>query len=122
MSVDEIGPTVARSIRAYFREDKNRELMVRLGKVLEIKSSERPSHQPLSGTTFVVTGTLSSMSRDKAEDAIRRLGGKIASSVSSKTGYLVVGTDPGSKLARAEELGVKTISEDEFIHMIGGSQ
>jgi DNA ligase (NAD+) len=122
MSVDEIGPTVARSIRAYFREDKNRELMTKLGKVLEIKSSERSSHQPLSGTTFVVTGTLSSMSRDKAEDAIRRLGGTVASSVSAKTGYLVVGTDPGSKLAKARDLGVTTISEDEFIRIIGGSQ
>lgn len=122
MSVDEIGPTVALSIRAYFREDKNKELIARLGKVLDIKSGERPSHQPLSGTTFVVTGSLSSMSRDKAEDAIRRMGGKVASSVSSKTGYLVVGTDPGSKLAKAQDLGVKTISEDEFIRMIGGRQ
>lgn len=122
ISVAEIGPTVARSVRAYFREDKNRQLIAKLNRVLTIKTSERPAHQPLSGTTFVITGTLSSMSRDEAETAIRKLGGKAVSSVSSKTGYLVVGADPGSKLDKARSLGVKTISEDEFIQVIGGRQ
>jgi len=120
-AINEIGPTVAQSIMAYFSEDKNRDLIKRMvdGKILTIKSHEKPSHQPLSGMTFVITGTLSSMSRDKAEDAVRRLGGNAASSVSSRTTYLIVGTDPGSKLAKARDIGVTVISEEEFLHMIG---
>jgi DNA ligase (NAD+) len=121
-TINEIGPTVARSVRAYFSEDKNRELVRKMvdGKILTIKPRQRPSSGPLAGITFVITGTLSSMSRDKAEDAIRRLGGNATSSVSAKTGYLVAGMDPGSKLARAGQLGVKVISEEEFLPMIGG--
>ena len=69
---------------------------------------------PLAGQTFVVTGTLTSMSRDEAEAAIERLGGKVTSAVSRKTTYLVVGADAGSKLEKAQALGVKTLTEDEF--------
>jgi DNA ligase (NAD+) len=121
MTIGEIGPTVAKSIRAYFSEDRNRELIGKLvdGKILNIRARRRPSHQPLAGVTVVITGTLSSMSRDRAEDAVRRLGGNAASSVSSKTGYLVAGENPGSKLAKARELGIKIISEEEFLRMIG---
>ncbi len=121
-TINEIGPAVARSILAYFSEDKNRELVRKMvdGKLLTITPRQEFSHAPLSGITFVITGTLSSMSRDKAEDAIRRLGGNATSSVSAKTGYLVAGADPGSKLARARQVGVKIISEEEFLRMIGG--
>lgn len=119
MTIGEIGPTVAKSIRAYFSEEENLRVVERLKKEIRIPPRARPARQPLSGVTFVITGTLSSMTRDQAEDAVRRLGGNAVSTVSAKTGYLVVGTDPGSKLAKAQDIGVKTISEDEFIHMIG---
>ncbi len=121
MRINEIGPGVAKSIGAFFSEDKNRAVVNRLleeGNVT-IRKRERPKERPLAGFTFVITGTLSSMSRDSAEDKIRRLGGNTSSSVSGKTSYLVVGTDPGSKLARARRLEVKTISEDELLTMLG---
>jgi DNA ligase (NAD+) len=110
---------VAKSIGAYFSEERNRRVLERLKEQIKIVPRPKSAHQPLSGITFVITGALASMTREQAEDAVRRLGGNAASSVSSKTGYLVVGTDPGSKLAKARDLGVKTISEDEFISMIG---
>ncbi len=119
MTIGEIGPTVAKSIRAYFSEDRNRRVLERLKGQIKLVSRPKSAHQPLSGITFVITGSLGSMTREQAEDAVRRLGGNAASSVSAKTGYLVVGKDPGSKLAKAHDLGVKTISEDEFISMIG---
>ncbi|MBN2225547.1 MAG: NAD-dependent DNA ligase LigA [Deltaproteobacteria bacterium] len=119
MTVDEIGPTVAKSVFAFFSDDKNRRVIDRLRNEITIIGRQRPAHRPLSGTSFVITGTLSYMSRDGARDAIKRLGGKTASSVSAKTDYLVVGTDPGSKLDKARSLGVKTLSEGEFLRIIG---
>ena len=73
---------------------------------------------PLTGKTFVLTGTLASMSREDAEAAIERLGGKVSGSVSRKTSYLVVGADAGSKLEKARSLGVPTLTEDEFSALI----
>jgi DNA ligase (NAD+) len=73
----------------------------------------------LDGASFVLTGTLSSMSRDEAKKLIVSQGGKVSSSVSKRTGYVVVGEKPGSKARKAEKLGVPMISEDEFLEMIG---
>lgn len=117
-AVHDVGPVVARSIRAFFDERHNRELLARLRKagvsMVAAASETAPSHQPLSGQSFVVTGTLRSMSRDDASAAIQRLGGKMSASVSKKTTYLVVGADPGSKVAKARTLGVATLDEEAF--------
>jgi DNA ligase (NAD+) len=73
---------------------------------------------PLAGKTFVLTGTLATMTREEAEAAIERLGGKVSGSVSRKTSYLVVGADAGTKLEKARSLGVRTLSEEEFKTLI----
>jgi DNA ligase (NAD+) len=78
-----------------------------------------PQDLPLSGKEFVVTGRLESFSRQAAEARIKELGGSAKDNVSKKTAYVVYGADPGSKLARAKELGIETIDEKEFLEMIG---
>jgi DNA ligase (NAD+) len=75
--------------------------------------------QPLAGKTFVLTGTLASMSRDDAKERLVELGAKVAGSVSAKTDYVVVGDDPGSKADKARELGVAMLGEKEFLKLIG---
>jgi DNA ligase (NAD+) len=76
---------------------------------------------PFSGKTVVLTGTLSTLSRDEAKEKIEELGGKVASSVSSKTDYVVVGADAGSKLDKAKKLGVRMIDEDDFSKLVSSS-
>ena len=78
-----------------------------------------PTADTLTGKTFVLTGTLSSLGRKEAEEAIARLGGKASGSVSKKTSYVVAGEDAGSKLRKAQELGIPVLSEAEFLAMIG---
>jgi DNA ligase (NAD+) len=123
-TVPDVGPVVARSVRAFLDEQSNRALLEDLRAVGVRMESDAPAPlgaQPLAGRTFVVTGTLGSMSRDEASAAIARLGGKVASAVSRKTTYLVVGADAGTKLEKAQALGVKTLTEDEFRAIIGES-
>ena len=117
--VPDIGPVVAASIRSFTEEPKNQDLVGKLAAAGVNMASQQPppsvaAQGPLSGKTFVVTGTLDSMSRDEAAAAIERLGGKVGSAVSRKTTYLVVGAEAGSKLEKAQALGVKTLTEDEF--------
>lgn len=111
--VEGIGDVVAESIYEWFHDKKNLELLDKfeklgVGYIKEKRTSE------LAGLTFVITGSLSSMSREEAEEIIRNKGGAATSSVSKNTSYVVVGENPGSKLAKAESLGVKIIDEKEF--------
>jgi DNA ligase (NAD+) len=121
-SVPEIGPVVAASVRAFGDEPHNRTLIERLMQA----GVNMHSHAPevgqgvgaLAGKTFVLTGTLSTLSREDATAAIERLGGKVTGSVSKKTSFLVVGADAGSKLDKARDLGVPVLSEAEFEALI----
>jgi DNA ligase (NAD+) len=121
-AVPDIGPVVAHSVRAFLDEPRNRELIERLrGAGLTMTAELRGpvlQEQPFGGKTFVLTGTLSAMSRDGAAEAIEKLGGKVTSTVSRKTSYLVVGADPGTKLEKAKALGVETLDEEAFLQLI----
>ncbi len=123
MDVPEIGEKIARSIVDYFDQPQNRAVIEAL-KELGVKTSEDApvpvGEQPLAGKRFVITGTLSAMTRQEAEAAIKRLGGTTSGSVSRNTDYLVVGASPGSKLQRAQELGVPILDEEAFLNLIGG--
>lgn len=121
-----IGPVVAAHIATFFRQSHNCELidkLIRLGVHWRtvgagIISPTAKAALPLAGQTFVLTGTLESMTREEAKEKLQALGGKVSSSVSSKTSYVVVGKDPGSKLEAAEELKVKTMNEKEFVEFL----
>ena len=117
----EVGPKVADSIHQFFREPLNRELVERLraaGLVFEYKSTQLASRGPLAGLTFVLTGTLSTMSREEAATRIERAGGKVSGTISRKTNYLVAGTDAGSKLSKARDLNIEVIDEPTLIRML----
>ena len=121
-TVPDVGPVVARSLRAFLDDPRNRALVERLAAagvaMAGAGGTAAPAVGPLAGQTFVITGTLSSMSRDAAARAIEALGGKVASSVGRKTTHLVVGAEAGSKLEKARELGVATLDEEAFRHLI----
>lgn len=121
MTLEDVGPKVARSIVFFFAQPENRELIKKLKEAgLKFKeTTEKVGPQPLQGLTFVLTGTLSSMTREQAKEKIERLGGSVSSSVSKKTDYLIVGEEPGSKLDKARQLGVKTLDEKEFLKLLG---
>lgn len=122
-SIDGIGMKVAESLHEWFHNEENIALLKRLeegGVVLEVSTQRSQSKdQTLAGKTFVLTGSLSRLTRDEAKDKIRALGGQVSSSVSKKTDYVVAGEEAGSKLTKAEELGVTVVDEDEFLKMIG---
>jgi DNA ligase (NAD+) len=119
--VHEIGPIVAESIYNFFHNQKNIEVLKRLkkGGVIFPEEETELKETPLTGKTFVLTGGLDSMTRDEARKIIETLGGRMSSSVSKQTDFMVAGKDPGSKYAEAQRLGVKTLNEDEFRKMIG---
>lgn len=118
--IPDVGPKVSASIYEWFREPRNLELLRKLNKagVSIIREHRAKGTQKLSGETFVLTGSLSSMSRDEAKEKIRALGGEISESVSSKTNYVVAGEKPGSKYEKAKKLGVATLTEDKFLALI----
>lgn len=126
-AINGVGPIVADSVRAFLDEPRNQQLLKRLEAAGVRMDAERRdpavvTEQTLSGQTFVITGTLSTMSREGAKHAIEALGGKVTGSVSRTTHGVVVGTDPGSKLAKAEKLGVPTLDEPAFRQLIMADQ
>ena len=117
-----IGDELAQSIRRFFEDETNRDVIQRLGGAgVEMTQpgveAERP--QPLAGKTFVVTGALGTLTREAARELIERLGGRVTSSVSKKTSYVVVGEAPGSKADDARRLGVETLDEAAFLRLVG---
>src|SRR5262249_16279175 len=120
--VNEVGPRIADSIEEFFAEPRNRKLVERLSKYLTFKGKKRVRGTALAGKTFVLTGTLANYSRDAAKKLIEDAGGKVSGSVSKKTDYVVAGDDPGSKLDKARELGVKVIGEKEMEELVHTSR
>jgi len=120
-SIGGVGPTVAEGVHDYFQLPASRALIARLLQAgIAIKQPER--HEgPLTGKTFVLTGTLSSLTRGQAEERIKSLGGAIGSNVTKKTDYLIVGADPGSKLEKAQRLKVAVLDEAAFRALLGGA-
>ncbi|MFC2019904.1 NAD-dependent DNA ligase LigA [Chloroflexota bacterium] len=120
LSIATIGPKSADSISAFFGQEENHDIIKRLrqaGVNLE-QEITKASELPLGGQEFVITGRLETLSREEAEARIRDLGGAAKSTVSRKTDYLVAGADPGSKLARARELGIKQLTEAELLRLL----
>jgi DNA ligase (NAD+) len=111
---------VADSIRQFFAEERNRELIERLrGAGLRFTGpKETKKKGPLDGLTFVLTGTFPTLKREEAKERIEAAGGKVVGSVSGKTSYLVAGEDPGSKLAKAQGLNVPVLSEAELLALM----
>ena len=115
LEVDDVGPIVAQSLRTFFDQPHNREVVEQLRACGVVWPEGPPAPvtvKPLTGQTFVITGTLPTMGRDEAKDLIEAAGGKVAGSVSKKTNYLVAGAEAGSKLTKAQELGVTVLDED----------
>ena len=123
LSLPSIGPKIADSIVTFFRQEGNKRIIEKLRKAgvkLEKEKAEevKPAELPLAGLEFVLTGKLESLPRSEAEARVKALGGKAVSDVTKKTSYVVVGADPGSKLTKAQNLGVKTLSEAEFLKLL----
>jgi DNA ligase (NAD+) len=118
--VRDVGPEVAALIHAFFAEERNRALIGRLRKAGVTPAPVTETRGPLAGKKFVLTGGLDSMSRPEAQRRIEGLGGRVTSSVSKDTDYVVVGVDPGSKVKRAEKLGIAQLDEDAFLKLVRG--
>jgi DNA ligase (NAD+) len=117
--IPEVGPQIAESVADFFRTEENLRVIERLRSAGVAMFEEREEvEQTLEGKTFVLTGGLTSMTREEASAAIERLGGRSSGSVSKKTDYVIAGENPGSKLAKANELGVAVITEAELLEML----
>ncbi|HLK10959.1 MAG TPA: NAD-dependent DNA ligase LigA [Candidatus Binatia bacterium] len=117
--VRDVGPEVARSIHQFFAERQNRRVIERLLAAGVRPAPVRRTHGPLSGRKLVLTGGLASMTRPEAQRRIEALGGRVVSSVSKEVDFVVVGADPGSKLTKAEKLGLRLLDEDAFRKLVG---
>ncbi|TDJ60753.1 MAG: NAD-dependent DNA ligase LigA, partial [Nitrospina sp.] len=114
-AIDEIGPRIAESIREFFGEKHNKKELCKLKQHgLVMTEGKKTGGGNLSGKQFVLTGALESMTRDQAKKKIVESGGRVTSSVSAKTDYVIAGTDPGSKLTQAQKLGIAILTEEEF--------
>ena len=121
LEVNDVGPVVAQSIHTFFQQAHNREVVEQLracGIRWDENGGATNGPKPLAGLTFVLTGTLPTLGRDAARDLIEAAGGKVASSVSKKTSYVVVGSEAGSKLTKAQELGVAILDETQLLEML----
>jgi DNA ligase (NAD+) len=119
--VPDVGPKVAQSIYDWFRAARNADLLARMehsGVIVEAMPTRSAASARFDGQSFVITGSLESMSREDAKEKIRALGGDASESVSKKTSYVVVGAEPGSKYEKAKKLGVKILEEKEFLELI----
>jgi len=121
--VTQVGPVVAESVLDFFESNAGKKILKRIEQLgiepmSEKVSAKKMSKLPLAGKTFVLTGTLPSMTRDDASAKIEALGGHVSGSVSRKTDYVLAGNEAGSKLEKAKELGVKIIGEDEFRRLL----
>jgi len=123
MGVPEIGPRIAESVANFFTQEENQRVIERLGQAGVRTTDLRPGTagpSPLRGKIFVLTGAMEGFSREEAKEAILKKGGKVTSSVSPHTDFLVLGKDPGSKLEEAKRLGIKTLNEGEFQALLQG--
>jgi DNA ligase (NAD+) len=120
MEIPAVGPAIADSVAAFFREPANLDIIERLRRagVLPEAVAVEKTAAPLAGLEFVITGRLDAFSRPEAEARIKALGGSAKSDVTRKTSYLVVGADPGSKVSRAEKIGIEKLNEAQFIHLL----
>jgi DNA ligase (NAD+) len=122
VEVEGIGPIMARTIEETLAEDRTRELIHRFrehGLKMEEQGPAAPVEGPLAGKTFVLTGTLPNLTREDATQRIEAASGKVTGSVSKKTGYVVAGADPGTKLTKAQELGTEILDEDGLLALLG---
>lgn len=119
-SIDGIGPVIAKSVHEFFRNDENMKMIKKFRDMGFSMGSEKISveNKKLDGKIFVFTGALSSMTRDEASELVKSFGGRTSSSVSSKTDYVITGENAGSKLTKAEKLGITILNEQEFFNMI----
>ncbi|MGC1818447.1 MAG: BRCT domain-containing protein, partial [Casimicrobiaceae bacterium] len=120
----DVGPVLAESIRDFFAEAHNREVIAALqgaGVRWDEHSPRRAGPAPLTGKTFVLTGTLPTLTRDEAKALLEEAGASVTGNVSKKTDYVVAGADAGSKLARAQELGVAILDESGMHALLKGS-
>ncbi|OCW58566.1 NAD-dependent DNA ligase LigA [Hoeflea olei] len=121
-ALDDIGPAVVEAVGRFFGEPHNLDMVDRLTAELDIREAEKPAQDsPVAGLTVVFTGSLEKMTRDEAKAMAERLGAKVAGSVSKKTDILVAGPGAGSKLTKAQELGVRTMDEDGWFELIGAT-
>ena len=121
--VEGMGPIMAKTVHETLAEERTRELIERLrgyGLQMEEEGAPEPAEGPLAGKTLVLTGTMPNLTRDEATRRIEVAGGKVTSSVSKKTDYVVAGEDPGSKLTRAQDLGTEVLDEDGLRALLGG--
>jgi len=120
--VNEVGPKVAQAIVEFFAEEKNRELVKQLARAgVEMTAEKRVTTSTLEGLTFVLTGTLPTLTREAAKEMIEAAGGRVSGSVSKKTSYLVAGEEAGSKLDKAQSLGVPVLDEAGLRALLDGS-
>jgi DNA ligase (NAD+) len=124
LQVNEVGPVVAASVRHFFQEPHNREALDDLLAAgvtpQQAQARANSANLPLAGKTVVITGTLPSMSRDEATRRVLEAGGKASGSVSKKTAYVLAGAEAGSKLTKAQELGVTILDEAQFLALLAG--
>jgi len=124
VSIPEIGDKVAYSIIHFFKDEHNRKIIEKLraaGVNFRRKKEVKEGEKPLAGKTFVFTGELDRFTRSEASSIVESLGGKVSSSVSRKTDFVVVGKNPGSKYQKAQQLGVKILNEEEFLQLLRNS-